>query len=91
MVDVGAGVGALVVYLGNDWLDDEIHLRSLGVANWETHTGVWERHLPGSRRVVAAVYPSLPMGSYGILHRDGQTVVRAVDVDEARVTEIDLR
>ena len=91
VVDIGPGVGALVVYLGSDWLDHELHLRSLDRADWSTHTGVWERNLVGSRRLVAAVYPSLPRGSYGILDRDERTVVCAVDVEEARVAEIDLR
>jgi hypothetical protein len=91
VVDIGPGVGALVVYLGRDWLDDELHLQPLDRAGWSTHTGVWERRLGGSRRVVAAVYPSLPEGAYGILDRDGRTVVRVVAVSEARVTEVDLR
>jgi hypothetical protein len=91
LVDIGPGVGALVVYLGRDWLDDELHLRSVDRADWSTHTGVWERNLGGSRRLVAAVYPSLPQGSYGILDRDERTVVRVVEVEEARVAEIDLR
>jgi hypothetical protein len=91
IVDVGPGVGALVVYLGSDWLDDELHLRSLDRADWSTHTGVWERRLGGSRRVVAAVYPSLPNGSYGILERDEHTILRVVDVEEAGVVEVDLR
>jgi len=91
VVDIGPDVGALVVYLGSEWLDDELHLRSLDRADWSTHTGVWERRLGGSRRLVAAVYPSLPSGSYGILDRGGKTVVRVVDVEEARVAEVDLR
>ena len=90
VVDVGPGVGALVVYLGRDWLDDELHLRSLDRADWSTHTGVWERNLVGARRLVAAVFPSLPHGRYGILDRDGHTAVRVVDVEEARVREVDL-
>jgi hypothetical protein len=88
MVDVGPGVGALVVHLDRDWLDHELHLRSLDRPEWSTHTGVWERHVGGSRHVVAAVYPSLPQGRYEILDRDGQTVKHVVDVLEARVTEI---
>jgi hypothetical protein len=90
VVDVGPGVGALVVHLERDWLDHEIHLQSLDRPDWSTHTGVWERNLGGSRRLVAAVYPSLPHGTYGILGHDGHTVVRVVDVDEARVTEVVL-
>ena len=91
VVDIGPGVGALVVYVGRDWLDDELHLRSLDRVDWSTHTGVWERQLGGSRRLIAAVYPSLPHGTYGILDRDEHTVVRVVDVEEARVVEVDLR
>jgi hypothetical protein len=88
IVDVGPDVGALVVYLGSDWLDDELHLRSVDRPAWSTHTGVWERHLACSRHVVAAVFPSLPRGDYEILDR---AATRRVTVEEARVTEIDLR
>jgi len=88
IVDVGPGVGALVVFLGPDWLDDELHLRSPERPGWSTHTGVWERHLAGSRHVVAAVFPSLPHGDYEILDRAAR---RVVTVDGGRVTEVDLR
>jgi hypothetical protein len=88
VIDIGVGVGALVVHLDRDWLDHELHLRSTDRPGWSTHTGVWERRIGGSRHLVAAVYPSLPQGRYEILDRDGQTVMRVVDVVEATVTEI---
>jgi hypothetical protein len=91
VIDVGPGVGALVVRLGREWLDHEIHLTSLDTPGWSTHTGVWERRMGGASPLVAAVYPSLPEGRYGLLDHDGRRVVQEVDVDEARVTEIDLR
>jgi len=88
VVDIGPGVGALVVYLGSDWLGDEIHLRSVERTGWTTHTGVWERHVGGSHHVVAAVFPSLTPGAYEVLDRNG---ARVACVDEARVAELDLR
>jgi hypothetical protein len=87
LVDIGAGVGALVVRLDPDRIATELHLRPIE-GGPQTHTGVWERHTPNGR-VVAAVFPSLPEGRYAILAADG-TVITTVDIQGGDVTELTL-
>ena len=89
-VEVGDGAGALVVYLDNNWLDDEIHLHPTDPGQRSTHTGVWVRRTP-SGDVVAAVFGTLPTGTYTLVDRDQITALATVDLDDATVTEIDLR
>jgi hypothetical protein len=89
-VDVGGGAGALVLLLGDDWLEDEVHLRPVGADRPSTHTGVWVRRVP-SGDVVAAVFGSLPTGAYAVLDHDRSTVMADVDVADGAVVEIDLR
>ena len=88
VLDIGVDRGALIVYLDASRIGTELHLRPLENAGPTTHTGVWERPL-GSRRPVAAVFPSLRAGAYTILGDDGGEWHR-VAVDEGAVTEAHL-
>jgi hypothetical protein len=87
IVDIGAGVGALVVRLHPGRIATELHLRPLD-GGPQTHTGVWERHTPNGR-VVAAVFPSLPEGHYCVLGTDG-TPTTTVHIHGGQVTELIL-
>ena len=89
-VDIGNGAGALVLLLDDDWLEDEVHLRPLNGGGPSTHTGVWVRKVP-SGDVVAAVFGSLPRGTYAVLDHDRSTVMVEVEVPDGRVVDIDLR
>ena len=89
-VDIGNGAGALVLLLDDDWLEDEVHLRPLNGEGPSTHTGVWVRKVP-SGDVVAAVFGSLPRGTYAVLDHDRSTVMVEIEVPDGRVVDIDLR
>jgi hypothetical protein len=88
MLDIGPGVGALVIVTGPELLGHEIEisagpedpLRAEGAAR--THVAVRERRL-GDHIMYCAVYPSLPEGTYTIW--DGDRAVRQVRVNGAEV------
>jgi hypothetical protein len=89
VVDVGGGFGALVLRLDAEALGTEPHLRSLDDPSFVTHTGVWERSM-GTRTIVAAVFPSLPVGRYVLLDAEGNDTA-VVTIGDGRVTELDHR
>jgi hypothetical protein len=88
MLDIGPGVGALVIITGPELLGHEIEIsaeprdatRPEGAAR--THVAVRERRL-GDHVMYCAVYPSLPEGTYLIW--DGDRAVRQVRVNGAEV------
>jgi hypothetical protein len=87
VLDIGDDRGALIVYLDRRRIGTELHVwRHDDLAT--THTGVWERRL-GTRRPVAAVFPSLPVGTYTIVGDDGDAW-SIVDVGDGAVTETTL-
>ena len=88
-VDVGPGAGALIIMLDDDWLHDEVHLRPITAVGPSTHTGVWVRRVP-SGDVIAAVFGSLPTGSYAVLDHDRATVMATVEIGDGEVVDINL-
>jgi hypothetical protein len=87
VLDIGDGVGALVVHLPDDRAGTELHLRAEGRP--PIHTGVWPRPT-GRGTPVVAVFGELAEGSWAILDDHGRAV-RDVVVAGGRVTEVDLR
>jgi len=87
LLDIGDGVGALIVHLDFDRVGSELHLRPTD-GGLPTHTGVWERDVAGGR-TVAAVFPSLAEASYEVLGDDGAQVT-TVQVKSGEVTELSL-
>jgi hypothetical protein len=85
-VDVGEGIGALVLYADADreWLEPEIH--PLDEPDRRQHVWVLERVVV-SGSVYAAVFPSLPEGRYGVCSPDGTAGVQHVDIAGGKVTE----
>ena len=66
VLDLGADVGALILYTPAELDDREIEIsRDDQPAARRTHSQVRARHLPGSTRY-AAVYPGLSAGRYTI-------------------------
>ncbi len=66
VLDLGADVGALILYTPAELDDREIEIsRDDEPAARRTHSQVRARHLPGSTRY-AAVYPGLAAGRYTI-------------------------
>ena len=88
MLDIGDGVGALIVYTTGDLDGREIEVSQLG-ATARIHTVVHARDLDG-RTIYAGVFPSLPEGDY-ILWSDDPTRNRTVTIASGVVAEVDLR
>ena len=84
LVDVGNGKGALVLYLDDGFIDDEIEISPVRSAH-RVHTGVLDRHT-ASRVVRVAVFGSLVAGSYTVW-RDARTAAATVTVVAGTVTE----
>jgi hypothetical protein len=87
VVDVGDGVGALIVHTDPAWLGHELHVRRDGETH-TTHTGVWEREV-GDRQVVVAVFLALDEGVYALLDLDGRPMT-PVTIESGRVGELSL-
>jgi hypothetical protein len=85
VVDVGEGVGALVLHAAADreWLEPEIHPADDPSAR--QHVWVLER-IVAAGSVYAAVFPSLPEGRYGICSPSGETA-QEVEIVGGTVTE----
>jgi hypothetical protein len=84
-VDVGEGVGALVLYADSDreWLEPQIH--PIEDPDCRQHVWVLER-LVASGSVYAAVFGSLPEGRYGVCSPDGP-MAQVVEIVGGEVTE----
>jgi hypothetical protein len=67
VLDIGDGVGALVLYTGPELHQQEIEVTPLGVNSHaaRVHSAVLERSVNG-RTVYAAVYPELRPGAYHV-------------------------
>ncbi len=81
VMELGAGVGALILYTPASLDGEEIEISRDGAPR--THSRVRPRHLPGQTRY-AAVYPGLPAGRYTIWR--AHTPVTAVTVTGAQVS-----
>jgi hypothetical protein len=85
-VDVGEGVGALVLYADADreWLEPEIH--PVDEPDRRQHVWVLER-VVASGSVYAAVFPSLPEGRYGVCSPAGVPASQEIVITGGKVTE----
>jgi len=82
VLDIGGDVGALVLHVSADMLDQEIDLDPIDQARPHTHSAVRARHV-GTQVLYAAVYPGLLAGSYTV-EGSGQLVT----IEGGRITEI---
>lgn len=89
MLDLGPGVGALVLHTGANLHGREIELSLAGCDEERSHKQVHERPVAG-RLLYGAVFDSLPAGDY-TLWLDGRPLRREVAVAGAAVTEISLK
>jgi len=88
LLDIGDGVGALIVYTTSDLDGREIEVSQLG-ARARIHTVVHPRDLDG-RTIYAGVFPSLPEGDYTLWSED-PTRNRTLTIASGVVAEVDLR
>jgi hypothetical protein len=89
LLDIGDGVGALVLYTPDEYRGREIEMSPLGDDDSRTHTGVRERTVAG-HTFCAAVYPSLTAGDWRIWSDDPARPCR-VRIEDGRVAELDWR
>jgi hypothetical protein len=88
MLDLGPGVGALVLHTGADLHGAEIEISPAGHDDDRSHKQVHERPV-GGRSLYGAVFDRLPAGDY-TLWLDGGPLRRGVAVVGAAVTDISI-
>jgi hypothetical protein len=88
LLDIGDGVGALIVYTSRELDGREIEVSQVG-ATARIHTVVHAREVKG-RTIFAGVFPSLPEGDY-TLWSDDPTRNRPLTIVSGLVAEVDLR
>jgi len=88
IMELGAGVGALILYTPADLDGEEIEISGDDEpgdpGSRRTHSRVRPRHMPGETRY-AAVYPGLPAGRYTIW-RDEHSPAATVTVTGGQVS-----
>ena len=85
IMELGAGIGALILYTPAEMDGKEIEIsRDDEPGARRTHSEVRPRHMPGETRY-AAVYPGLPAGRYTIW-RDEHSLAAAVTVTGGQVS-----
>ena len=89
MLDLGPGVGALVLRTGADLHGSEIEISPTGRDHERSHKQVHERPVAG-RPLYGAVFDSLPAGEY-TLWLDGRPLRRDVAVAGAAVTHLEIK
>jgi hypothetical protein len=89
MVDVGPGVGALVIYTGEDLRGQEVEISPVSSNAKRVHTDVLRRKVGGGY-VFAAVFGSLAEGEYQVWN-DSRPGPVAVQIVGGQVTELDWR
>jgi hypothetical protein len=89
MLDLGPGVGALVLHTGADLHGVEIEISPSGSDEDRSHKQVHERPAAG-RQLYAAVFDRVPAGEY-TLWLDGEPLRRHVAVAGAAVTDLSIK
>jgi hypothetical protein len=89
MLDLGPGVGALVLHTGAELHGAEIEISLAGRDDDRSHKQVHDRRV-GGRPLYAAVFDRLPAGEY-TLWLDGRPLRRNVAVAGAAVTDLSMK
>ena len=84
MLDIGDGVGALVVHATKALLGREVEVSLPGAGTQRVHAVIHQRQA-GGRPVFAAVFPSLAQGDYVLW--DGERTLGQVTITGGQVTE----
>ncbi len=84
VMELGAGIGALILYTPAEMDGEEIEISCDEPGSRRTHSQVRPRHMPGETRY-AAVYPGLPAGRYTVW-RDGYRPPVTVTVTGGQVS-----
>lgn len=101
LLDIGDGVGALVVRMPEAMVGEEVDIeaadpvvdadlrREHGHHHHRPHVAVLPRPVPGGGVVASLVFPALPAGEYRLLPKGSEEVVMVVGVLDGRVTTED--
>ena len=87
-LDIGPGIGALVIYPDERFRGREIEISRPGTDEHRVHTGVHERRSQAGA-LLTAVFGSLPAGAYTVWE-DDSTRAGTAHVAEAEVAEFRL-
>lgn len=89
VLDIGDGVGALILYTGRQLRGAEIEVSRVGEDGKRVHTAIHERRLHG-QTLFAGVYPDLPEGNY-LIWTDDPDRPASCTIVGGQVTEVDWR
>jgi hypothetical protein len=89
VLDIGDGVGALVLYTGPELRGREIEVSRKGTDGPRVHSDIKERRVNG-RPIFAAVYDALPAGDY-VIWTDDPGPTREVTIVSGQISEVDWR
>ena len=89
VLDIGGGIGALLVIVPAALLHTEIEVSLAGRPDARTHSGVHERPMAGEQLPIA-LFPSLDAGTW-TLWGSGPCASRTVDIRDGEVTQVDWR
>jgi hypothetical protein len=89
VLEIGDGLGALVVYTDGSLVHTEIEISPAGRDDERSHKDVLERVL-GGRSLYAAVFDRVPAGAYTLWH-GGAARTRGAEVAGGLVAELDWR
>jgi hypothetical protein len=89
VLDIGDGVGALIVHADPRLHGVEVEISPAGDDGRRSHKEVLERRL-GDRPAFTAVFDGLPAGRY-TLWVDDEARARNVSIDDGAIAELDWR
>lgn len=89
VLDIGGDIGAVVVYLGDQRVGEELVIEPLGQPSARFHTGVHPRVIDGVPTRVA-IFPEMVTGRYQVLDEE-MAPLTAVGATGGEVCTIDLR
>ncbi|MCL2419975.1 MAG: hypothetical protein FWD04_11840 [Conexibacteraceae bacterium] len=89
VLDIGDGVGALIVHADPEMHGSEIEISPTGDDELRSHKDVLERDCGGTP-AFTAVFDALPAGSY-TLWSAGRPLARGVAIEGGHVAELDCR
>jgi hypothetical protein len=87
VLDIGDGIGALVLHTTAALVGAEIEISPDGHDQDRRHVAVLAR--PGGSGIYAAVYPDLPFGTWNLWHPVTNRIALTVTVADGRITEAD--
>ena len=87
VLDIGGDIGALLLHVGPDHLEREVHVAPIDDPDTRTHTVVREHPLPDGRTTVAALFPDLPAGTYYVLGHDVAVTIIGGHVTEQHLPD----